>query len=114
MKAKIDTVAIYRARNAVRGTLAQSGLPEPRSEECRQGCMAADSSSPELCDLASCWAHRVSGRMGPQPRQRLQVERGRTLAPRPRSLAQIARDCYGAGSTDESRIIQTSGRGGRP
>lgn len=109
---KIDGRAIYAARRA-----HQMILPAERSRDlCGETCFAARGGDPSMCADASCWAQAVaaSARATGRPKKassskdaahgmsaaavyasrRLQLERGRTPAPRPRSLHDVIRDHY--------------------
>jgi hypothetical protein len=93
---KITVAAIYARRTGIRAALAAE-----RSEFCEQSCYAARGGNPSLCDDGGCWARSVGARSpilcAPSAiyaQRRLQLERGRTPAPRPRSVGDITRDYY--------------------
>jgi hypothetical protein len=96
-RVRINAAAIYTARShRIRGAPAAE-----RSEFCEQGCYAARGGHPSLCDDGGCWARSVGARSpvlcapaAIYAQRRLQLERGRTPAPRPRSIAAIARAYY--------------------
>jgi hypothetical protein len=84
-RVRIDPRAIY----ATRSLRIRAALPAERSEFCEQSCYAARGGDPSLCDGGSCWALSLGASSRP-----LQLERGRTPAPRPRSIAALARNYY--------------------
>ncbi len=111
-KPVIDTEAIYRERNRPRA----AAEPE-RSTLCEQGCYAATTSDPDLCDGEHCWASKVGARSAlGHPRPPVRPERGGMSAVRPRTFAEIAADVYHETPTvpTESGLIATSPRGSRP
>lgn len=90
---KINTAAIYAARtNRIRA------LPAERSRDfCATECYAKGDFS--ICDGATaCWAKSIGASSHAMAsiyaKRRLQLERGRTPAPRPRSLATLVHDHY--------------------
>ena len=89
---KISAVEIYAARNS----RIRAALPAERSREfCATECYARGDTT--ICDASTvCWAKSVGadGRVPILAQRRLQLERGRTPAPRPRSIALLARDYY--------------------
>lgn len=99
MKVRLNIAAIYAARS----NRIQVGLPAERSREfCATECYARGDTT--ICDgVTSCWAQSVgaSSRFpilcAPSAiyaQRRLQLERGRTPAPGPRSIADITRAYY--------------------
>jgi hypothetical protein len=71
-------------------------LPAERSRDfCATECYARGDTT--ICDASTvCWAKSVGadGRVPILAQRRLQVERGRRPASRPRSIAAVARDYY--------------------
>ena len=106
----IDTAAIYAARNHRQ---LRADLPAERSAFCATECFAQG--DPNLCDATtSCWATRIGATTRGLAQQRLQLERGRTPAPRPRSVADVARDYWATRAARRpGALIPTSARGGR-
>lgn len=91
-RVRINTAAIYAARS----TRIRAGLPAERSRDfCASECYAKGDAT--ICDgVTSCWAKSV-GADSEFPilmQPRLRLERGRTPAPRPRSIADITRAYY--------------------
>ncbi len=120
-KPVLDTFGYYdirrRATVAGQAERAEEKLPEPRSPLCRSACMAQGSSTPDWCSGDTCKAHSLGARAREDflAQQRLQVERGRTPAPRPRSIQDVTRDFWAArndGGTG-GQVVGTSPRGGR-
>jgi hypothetical protein len=91
-RVRINIAAIYAARSH----RIQGALPAERSREfCATECYARGDTT--ICDASTvCWAKSVGadGRVPILAQRRLQLERGRTPAPRPRSIAVVARDYY--------------------
>jgi hypothetical protein len=87
---KLNPTAIYAARSGIR-----AALPKDRSQQfCQTACYAASDAT--VCDQVTCWAKSIGadGRIDIYARRRLEVERGRAPAPRPRSIADLARSHY--------------------
>jgi hypothetical protein len=77
--ARLSAAAIYDAR------AAQAALPSHRDPSCQTGCHQVENGASACAEI--CLAQVRDER-------RLQLERGRTPAPRPRSLADEARNYY--------------------
>jgi hypothetical protein len=81
--------AIYAARR----TPQILALPKDRSSDfCQQSCYAQRNGDHSICDAASaCWARSIGGSSATTvyATRRLEVERGRTPAPRPRSIHDV-------------------------
>jgi hypothetical protein len=92
MNTRLNIAAIYAARSH----RIQVALPAERSREfCATECYARGDTT--ICDASTvCWAKSVGadGRVPILAQRRLQLERGRTPAPRPRSLTALAHDYY--------------------
>jgi hypothetical protein len=94
---RLSTVEIYQART----TGIRAALPKDRSQQfCGETCYTERNGDASTCDgMTSCWAKSIgaSSRLtsaAVYAQRRLDLERGRVPAPRPRSLADVARNYY--------------------